>query len=73
MLHGHHELLMMARSIDEGPESPMPTTIEEMHRHLGASEPRLLTIPPGSIAVAPDKNVGKKVAWLFGGLLATSV
>lgn len=51
----------------------MPTTIEEMHRHLGASEPRLLTMPPGSIAVAPDKNIGKKVAWLFGGLLATSV
>lgn len=67
------ELLMMTRSIDDGLEFPMPTNIEEMHRHLSASEPRLLTVLPGSIAVAFDKNVGKKMAWLFGGLLATGV
>lgn len=67
------ELLMVTRSIDDGLEFPMPTRIEEMHRHLGASEPRLLIALPGSSVVAPDKHVGRKMTWLFGGLFATGV
>jgi hypothetical protein len=67
------ELLMMTRRIDGDLAFPMPGNIEEMHRHPGTGEPRLLTVLPGSIAVAPDKDIGKKMALLFGGLLAAGV
>jgi hypothetical protein len=65
-------LLVMTRRIDDGLALPMPTCAEDMHRHMGTSDPRVLMVLPGKSAMdAPEKNIGLKMALLFGGLLVT--
>lgn len=64
------QLLMMTRTVDEGLAFEMPANLDEMRQHLGSSDPHLMTVLPGSVAVAAEQNVNRKLALLFGGLIA---
>ncbi len=66
-------LLVLTRRIDNGLALPMPTSAQDMHRHLGSSDPGVLIVLPGMFASAPEKNIGLKMALLFGGILVTGV
>ncbi len=65
-----NRLLMLTRTVDEGLDFPTPANLEEMHRHLGNSDPQLLTVMPGPVGVPAEPNVARNMALLFGGLFA---
>lgn len=67
------QLLMMTRTVDENLALPMPTSLDAMHRHMGKSDPQVLTVLPGAVAVPVERNAGRKLAMLFGVLLVTGV
>ena len=62
---------MMTRTVDENLAFPMPASLEEMHRHMGQSDPHLLTVLPGSVAAPQEGNVSMKLALFFGVLVVT--
>jgi hypothetical protein len=64
------QLLMMTRAVDAGIARDMPLNLDDMHRHIGASEPDLLATLSGPVAVARKQDVNRKLALLFGGLLS---
>ena len=64
------QLLMMTRAVDDDLALDMPLSLDDMHRHMGSSAPRLLTVLPGAVSIAPEQNANQKLALLFGGLLA---
>lgn len=63
------QLLTITRAVDENLAFPMPTSLEAMHRHMGKSDPHVLTVLPGSIAAPGEKNVGEKLVMFFAALL----
>jgi len=63
------QLLMMTRAVDEDLGFPMPASLAEMHRQMGKSNPRLLTVLPGSVAVPGDTQVGEKLLMFFAALI----
>lgn len=64
-------LLVVTRRVDNDLALPVPSSLEDMHGQLGDSVPRVLLVLPGaSPAPAPDPHVGRKLLYLFGGLLA---
>jgi len=69
-------LLFMTRRIDQDLELSMPTSIGEMHREMDRETDsgnwRTLIVMPGKTAVATEKSVGKRMAFLFCGLIALS-
>jgi len=65
-------LLLMTRRIDQGVAFPMPTSIEEMRERMGSGESKILIVLPGSVASVAEKNVGRKMAILFSGLIVLS-
>jgi hypothetical protein len=67
-------LLIMTRCADDGLALPLPTTAEDMHRHLGTGDPRILIVLPAkSAASAPKEDVGRKMVLFFGGLLVLGI
>lgn len=63
------QLLMLTRAVDESLAFPMPTSLEAMHRHMGKSDPQILAVLPGSVAVSAETNVNMKLALFFGALV----
>lgn len=64
------QLLMMTRAVDENLAFPMPGSLEKMHQHMGKSDPHVLTVLPGSVAIPDERNVGKKLVMFFAALIA---
>jgi len=59
------DLLLMTHRVDQDLSFPVPTSIEEMHQQLGSTEPRILIVMPGPVAIVPDeKNIGRKMVVL---------
>jgi hypothetical protein len=50
------QLLMMTRAVDENLGFPMPASLAEMHRQVGKSNPRLLTV------FCPGRHAGRREA-----------
>lgn len=63
-------LLVISRRVDDDLGLPVPATLQDMHGQLGDSDPRLLLVLPGAVAVTPlDAHIGRKLLYLIGGLL----
>lgn len=63
------QLLMLTRAVDENLAFPMPTSLDAMHRRMGKSDPQVLVVLPGSVAVPAEANVNMKLALFFGALV----
>lgn len=64
-------LLVVSRRVDNDLALPVPADLEQMHGQLGQGDPRVLLVLPGrSDAGESEKNIGRKLAYLFAGLLA---
>jgi hypothetical protein len=67
-------LLVMTRYAEDGLALPLPTTAEDMHRHLGAGDTHtLIVLPTKSAANAPKEDVGRRMVLFFGGLLVLGI
>lgn len=63
------QLLLLTRAVDENLAFPMPISLDAMHRQMGKSDPQVLVVLPGSVAVPPETDVNMKLALFFGALV----